>query len=93
MDGAKRAFYYYLANQEAINEGHMGEYVAICDNRVIGYYQDRLDGFDDMIAKGHEQGTFNVTLCHPVGEPEAMMGFVPVLWNMQKRPFITSSLG
>jgi hypothetical protein len=78
MDKQKRALYYYLAFQEEINEGHMGEYVAICDNKVIAYYKDRFEGIMDMLKKGYERGTYNVTQCHPVGEPEIYMGTVPI---------------
>jgi hypothetical protein len=78
MNGAKQAFHYYLAFQDQINKDHMGEYVAIYDNQVQGYYKDRIEGYDDMLTKGHKLGTFNITLCHPVGEPEVYMGFIPV---------------
>jgi hypothetical protein len=78
MDEQKRALYYYLANQSQINDGHMGDFVAIFDNQVAGYYKDRFDGLMDMLKKGHKIGSFNVTQCHPVGEPEVVMGFVPI---------------
>ncbi|MDR0908514.1 MAG: hypothetical protein LBM77_01995 [Spirochaetaceae bacterium] len=78
MDKQKRALYYYLANQEEINEGHLGEYVGIYDNHIIGYYKDRFQGVMDMVHKGYERGTFNVSLCRPSGEPEVFMGFIPV---------------
>jgi hypothetical protein len=70
--------YYYLANQEEINEGHMGEYVGIYTNKVVAYYKDRLEGAIDMQKRGYKPGTYNVTKCHPVGEPEIYMGTVPI---------------
>jgi hypothetical protein len=79
MDETKRALYFYLANQESINEGHLGEYVAISNNKIIGYYKDRFEGIKDMMARNYKIGSFNVTKCHPVGEPEVWMGFIPVV--------------
>jgi hypothetical protein len=78
MNETKRALYYYLANQEVINKGHMGEYVAIYNNQVMGYYPEREDGFKYMLTHGYKLGTFNITQCHPEGEPEVYMGFVPI---------------
>ncbi|MDR0908768.1 MAG: hypothetical protein LBM77_03280 [Spirochaetaceae bacterium] len=78
MNETKRALFYYLANQETINAGHMGDYVAIADNKVLGYYKEREDGFKDLLTHGHKLGTFNITKCHPVGEAEVYMGFVPI---------------
>jgi hypothetical protein len=73
-----KAFHYYLAFQEEINAGHMGEFVGIAQNKVQGYWKDFESAFNAMQKKGFKQGAFNVTRCHPVGEPEVFMGFVPV---------------
>jgi hypothetical protein len=78
MNEIQKAFHYYLAFQDEINEGHMGEYAAIAKNHVQGYYKDRLEAEIDMVNQGFPVGTFNVSLCRPAGEPEVWMGFVPV---------------
>jgi hypothetical protein len=76
MNEQKQALYYYLANQEEINSGHMGDFVDIYRNKVIAYYKDWLEAGLDMCKRGYKPGTFNITHCHPVGEPEVRMGFV-----------------
>jgi hypothetical protein len=35
-----KALHYYYANQDTINAGHLGDYVAIANNKVQGYYKD-----------------------------------------------------
>jgi hypothetical protein len=74
MDEQKQALYYYLANQEEINKGHMGEYVGIYRTKVVSYYKDWLEGGLDMFKRGYKAGTFNVIPCHPVGEPSFSVG-------------------
>jgi hypothetical protein len=74
----KKAFHYYLAFQDEINKGHLGEYAAIANNKVLGYYTDRLEAELGAIKQGYKPGDFNVSLCRPIGQPEVWMGFVPV---------------
>jgi hypothetical protein len=68
MNGSKKALYYYLANQETINEGHIGEFVAIYNNQIEGYYPDFWDGVSAMADKKYPPGSFNVTKCLPGDE-------------------------
>jgi hypothetical protein len=75
----KRALYYYLANQEAINQGHLGEYVAISNNKVVAYYRDVITGTFDMVDRGYKIGSFNVNECTKPGEAAVQMGFIPII--------------
>jgi hypothetical protein len=68
MNEKSRALYYYLANQEAINKGHLGEFVAIANNQVLGYYKDEMDGWRDMWRRGIDDKAANVSKCFPVGD-------------------------
>jgi hypothetical protein len=79
MNEQKKALYYYLANQDKINEGHLGEFVAIYDGQVIEYYKDHLQGLKDMVSKGYKMGTFNINECHPAGVAAIDMGFISVV--------------
>jgi hypothetical protein len=79
VDERSRALHYYLANQEAINEGHLGDYVAISNNQVLGYYKSGVEGIVDLIKKGYDAEKFNVSKCFPVGGAACDMGFIPVV--------------
>jgi hypothetical protein len=70
----ERACHYYLAYQDEINRGHMGEAAAIADNHVVGYYKTELDAVRAMLDKGYKLGSFNISKCRPVGEPAHYIG-------------------
>jgi hypothetical protein len=54
---------YFFGNQPEIVEGHLGEWVVIKDETVIGYYKTEDEAFTAM-AEAHEKlGTFMVHLC------------------------------
>jgi hypothetical protein len=76
MNGAAKAQYYYLANQDEINSGHIGEYVAIHNNKVEGYYSDFWDGVSAMAEKKYAPGSFNVTRCLPGDEWAVKTGLI-----------------
>jgi len=38
-------------------------YLAIKDKAVVGVYDDFFSGYNDMIARGEEEGTFMIHLC------------------------------
>jgi hypothetical protein len=78
VDERSRALYYYLANQEAINEGHLGDYVAISNNQVLGYYKNDLEGLKDAKKRGFDIDKVNVSKCFPVGDAEFHMGLIPI---------------
>jgi hypothetical protein len=60
MKETSKALHYYYANQDTINAGHLGDYVAIANNKVQGYYKDFWSGFRDMAAKKFAPGTYLV---------------------------------
>jgi hypothetical protein len=68
-----KAFFYYTAHQESIAEGHLGEFVAIKDNIILGYYRTRMEGLFAMAQQKLEPGTYIVHKCRPVGEPDMMI--------------------
>jgi hypothetical protein len=74
MTGSQKAMYYYLANQDTINEGHLGEYVAIYDNKVEGYFKDFWDAFRAMARKKYPLGSYGLEKCVPEGQPMADVG-------------------
>jgi uncharacterized Rossmann fold enzyme len=59
--------FYYKANQEEIIKDHLGEYVVIQGNSVLGYYPKLVEALDDMADKNVELETFAVRKCRPVG--------------------------
>jgi hypothetical protein len=77
MNESVRALHYYYANQEAINNGHVGEFVAIHDNQVVGYYKNYMAGCLDML-KRFPVMTFNVCRCVKSGEPMWDLGGIEV---------------
>jgi hypothetical protein len=64
------SFYYYRAHQEEIVKGHIGEFVAIHDRKVLGYYKNRMAGIEDMADKHITVGTFIVHKCEAVDTPD-----------------------
>jgi hypothetical protein len=76
--GTSQALRYYYANQGAINAGHLGEYVAIANNQVQGYYNDFWSAFRDMASRKYALGTFNINPCVPEGQPMVDLGCVEV---------------
>jgi hypothetical protein len=63
-------YFYYKAHQEAIIKNHLGDYVVIKGNRILGYYEKMMEAFRDMAQKNEEPGTYAVRKCKPVGEPD-----------------------
>jgi hypothetical protein len=68
MNEKSRALHYYLANQEAINQGHLGDFVAIANNQVLGYYKKPMEGMKDVVQRGFDFNTVNISKCFPVGD-------------------------
>jgi hypothetical protein len=62
--------YYYTAHQEEIVEGHIGEFVAIHDRKVLGYYKSRIEGIVATMDKNIAAGSFIVHKCEPVDAPD-----------------------
>jgi hypothetical protein len=57
---------YYMAEQDAIVAGHIGEFVLIENRKVLGYYKDIEAVFEASV--GHELGMFMIKECKPKGE-------------------------
>jgi hypothetical protein len=68
MDERSRALHYYLANQNEINRDHLGDFVAISNNKVLGYYKTDWDGIQDMVKRGVDLKSVNVSKCFPEGD-------------------------
>jgi hypothetical protein len=56
---------YFEAYHDQIVKGHLGEYVVIKGQEVMGYYKDIADGFGDMRDRGHKIGTYITCPCTP----------------------------
>jgi hypothetical protein len=59
-------FNYYKENQNTIVAGHIGEYVVIKNNAVIGYYKTEDEAFSSM--KHEKLETFLVHKCKEKGK-------------------------
>jgi hypothetical protein len=59
-------FDYYLAEQDAIVAGHIGEWTLIEDRKVHGYYKN-IEAVIEASA-GHRLGEFMIKQCKPKGE-------------------------
>jgi hypothetical protein len=68
MNKQRRAMYYFNAHQNDIVQGHLGEWVAIYDNQILGYYQSCIDGILDETARGFNPQECNITQCIPTGQ-------------------------
>lgn len=55
---------FYDLNRDAINEGHIGEYVVIQNGTVVGYAKDMEGGFD-VLGESAEPGSFIIHQCLP----------------------------
>lgn len=64
---AKETYKFYDLNRDAINEGHIGEYVVIHNAAVIGYVKEQIDGFD-ILPENVEPGSFIIHQCLPEEE-------------------------
>ena len=60
----KKEFAYYLANQETLVREHMGKFVVIKDEKVIGVYDSQLAAVETS-RRDHELGTFLVQKVEP----------------------------
>ena len=58
-DELKRAFEFYLANQDEMVEKYCGKVIAIKNGKVLGAYEDELAAINET-KKTHELGTFIV---------------------------------
>jgi hypothetical protein len=63
-------FYYFKAHQEDIVKDHLGEYVAIQGNKILGYYTSRIDGLNAMADRNIADETYIVHKCEPVDAPK-----------------------
>jgi hypothetical protein len=63
-------YFFYKTHQEEITKDHLGEYVVIRSNNVLGYYQGLIDALNDMVRLKVQAGTFAVRKCRPIGEPD-----------------------
>ena len=62
MEPTRKDYEFFKSHLQEICEGHIGEYVAIKDESVIGYYIS-FDEAMDTAAKQFEMGTFIVQQC------------------------------
>jgi hypothetical protein len=59
---------YYLDHQAELVAGHIDEYVSIIDNKVLGYYQNQMDGLGVTIKQYPGKKAYFVHRCRPVGD-------------------------
>jgi hypothetical protein len=58
----KENYKFYDLNRDALNEGHIGEYVVIHNAAVIGYVKDRVEGFH-ILPEDVKPGSFIIHEC------------------------------
>ena len=54
----KRAFDFYLSNQDRLVAQYNGKCVVIRDQQIIGAYDDYREAVVETIKQGHDAGTF-----------------------------------
>jgi hypothetical protein len=59
----KENYKFYDLNRDALNEGHIGEYVLIRDCAVIGYFKDRVSAYGPLAHTHAEPGRFMIHQC------------------------------
>lgn len=59
----KKDYVFFQENFEAITKEHIGEFVVIQDEKVIGYFLSVPQAVEFMKKKGKEIGTFIVQKC------------------------------
>ena len=55
--------YYFRTYHDDIVKDHMGEWVVIKGNGMLGYYNSFFDALRDMRARSFDLGTFAVYKC------------------------------
>jgi hypothetical protein len=63
-------YFFYKTHQEEIIKDHLGDYVVIKSNTILGYYKGLLDALNDMAVRDVKAGTFAVRKCRPSGESD-----------------------
>ncbi len=72
-DSLQNELDYYLSNKEKILKEYKNCFVAIKENKIIGYGKNKVDTVNQMIKEGYSLGTF---LVHFVSEePELIQRF------------------
>ncbi|GHU47363.1 hypothetical protein FACS1894200_02580 [Spirochaetia bacterium] len=72
---AKENYKFYDLNREAINEGHIGDYVLIRDCAVAGYFKDIESAYSPLKGTNAEPGSFIIHECLPEEDEYADIGF------------------
>jgi hypothetical protein len=68
-------YFYFTAHQEDIIKGHLGEFVSIVGNKVLGYYKTHLEGVQTTVKQFPKASHYFIKKCQPIGEPdEVLMG-------------------
>lgn len=63
----KKEFQYYLDNQTEFLKKHLGKFLVIKNQGIIGVYDSHAEAFDSTILK-EELGTFLIQHCLPGDE-------------------------
>ena len=63
-------FSYYLEHQQELAKEYEGQYLIICDRKVVGWYKDMDEALDDALRnKGYKLGEFLLQKCS--SDPES----------------------
>ncbi|MDR2893336.1 MAG: hypothetical protein LBV80_09695 [Deltaproteobacteria bacterium] len=65
MNELKENLEYYIANQDDLVSRFNGRTILIHNQRVIGDYNDFMEGYFVAQSKGYESGSFSLILCSP----------------------------
>jgi hypothetical protein len=55
--------YFFKTYHDDIVKGHLGEYVVIKGNEVVGYFKGMFDGCAEMYKRNEKPGTFATYPC------------------------------
>lgn len=60
----QKDFEFFLENRSEIIEGHLGKFVVIADQQVVGYFAGQIEAIE-RVGKERPIGTFLVQRCEP----------------------------
>jgi len=77
MDKTKELFDYYLEHQDELVEEYNGKYLVICNNSVVGSFDDEDTAYFHAVEK-YGLGNFIIQLCTPGDEAYTINMYTPM---------------
>jgi hypothetical protein len=55
----------YIERQEELLKDFNGKIIAVKDGQCLGAFENKLDAYRDMVAKGYKEGEYMIVRCTP----------------------------